>query len=111
MPWSSDIGSLISFDWKQVMEEINSNCPELLDLLVTIGFPKSFQIDAKEDDVGRRIAVCYGILMQSRRKDLSLMQRMLTAVLTEGGASKKVSIVCYKYTSLLVLRLDSLTRN
>ena len=45
---------------------------------------------AKEecDEVMPRLGLCYAILMQTRNRELSLVQRLNTVLLTNGNAKK-----------------------
>ncbi len=83
------VDSLINFDWDRVNDELRS-CPELFDVLNAVGSPGNLK-HTKNQQLEKRMAVVYSLLMQARCKDLSLFQRLRTVVLTEGGASKKVN--------------------
>lgn len=87
---SNDVENIMSFNWMKVIKEIHDNCPELLDIFVTVGSHDQPRDEESEMMLARRIGMSYGLLMQARCRDLSLVQRMLTVVLTEGGATKKV---------------------
>ena len=56
-------------------------------LLVVMGRSKE-----EVKDVGPRIGMCYAILMQTRNHELSLVQRINTVLMTNGGAKKQVTI-------------------
>ena len=75
---------MVGFDWNSILNEISQRCPLLLDVLATtIGSkltPKTIP----------SICLCYGILMQKRNHDLSLIQRINTILLAEGNAKKQV---------------------
>ena len=88
---TNDFDGLKNSNWNELIEEMDQKCPEVLDVMITICLPKNkvFTQDFL-DKISRKITLCYGILMQSRCKELSLIKRMLTVILTEGAASKQV---------------------
>eukprot|EP00794_Sanderia_malayensis_P018454 gene18454-20303_t len=49
----------------------------------------SSTVNLQEQMIIKRIGMVYGILMQSHCKELSLVQRLTTVILTEGGVTKK----------------------
>lgn len=76
---------MVTFDWKAVLLEISKRCPLLLDVMATIVGSST------KPNVIPVVGLCYSILMQKRNHDLSLIQRINTILLSEGGAKKQVS--------------------
>lgn len=82
-----------SFSWMKIVDEMKNRAPDVLDFLVTVAAPK-----LKED--GRQIpAICqaYGLLMNTRCRELSLVQKVNTIILGRGGATKMVVFVICIY--------------
>ena len=75
---------MVSFDWNNVLSEILHRCPLLLEVMCTV--VKS----TTKPNVVPAIGLCYSILMQERNRDLSLVQRINTILLSEGHAKKQV---------------------
>jgi hypothetical protein len=50
-----------------------------------------------------RLGLCYAILMQTRNKDLSLVQRLNTVLLTNGNAKKEVCLITDNVTRVYIL--------
>ncbi|XP_028394494.1 uncharacterized protein LOC114518688 [Dendronephthya gigantea] len=80
------------FDWKKLVSEMSSRCPFLLDLLLVV------MKKTKEDlhDILPRLGLCYSILMQTRNRELSLVQRLNTVLMTNGNAKKELFRQCQK---------------
>lgn len=75
---------MVDFSWDALFEELQSRCPILLDSMSTVVNSK------KKCDVIPPIGLCYGILMQQRNHELSLIQRINTILFSEGNAKKWV---------------------
>ena len=83
-----DFSNMNSFSWDELVTEMSDRCPVLLNaLLVAMGRSKE-----QVKDVGPRIGMCYAILMQTRNHELSLVLRINTVLMTNGGAKKQVTI-------------------
>eukprot|EP00794_Sanderia_malayensis_P016282 gene16282-17920_t len=101
---STNTEDLMNFDWNMILNEIHNRCPELLDIFLLICCRNYSSVNLQEQIIIRRIGMVYGILMQSRCKELSLVQRLMTVILTEGGVTKKCNErlqkvgVCLSYT-------------
>ena len=61
---------------------MSNRCPILYDVM------KAVSKDSKS--AVPRLCLCYGILLQERNHELSLIQRVNTVLLSEGNASKQV---------------------
>ena len=74
---------MVEFSWDEIFEELQSRCPILLDVLSTV-------VNSKKCDVIPPLGLCYAILMQQRNHELSVIQRIITILLSEGNAKKQV---------------------
>ena len=81
--------NLTSFTWMQILNEMKDRAPDVLEFLATIAVP-----NLKDD--GRQVAplcVAYGVLMNQRCKELSLIQKINSILLGTGSATKKVIFI------------------
>ena len=78
---------MVGFEWQKLSSEMSSRCPFLLDVLLIV------MNKSKEEltQIIPRLGLCYAILMQTRKRELSLVQRLNTVLLTHGNAKKEVS--------------------
>lgn len=78
---------MVGFEWQKLSSEMSSRCPFLLDVLLIV------MNKSKEEltQIIPRLGLCYAILMQTRNRELSLVQRLNTVLLTHGNAKKEVS--------------------
>ena len=69
------------------MSELRDCAPDVLDLLAAVGVPK-----IKGDGKKQVLPICtaYGILMNCRWRELSLVQKVNTVLLAVGNTSAKV---------------------
>lgn len=91
--------NMAGFEWQKLSSEMSIRCPFLLDVLLTV-MDKS-----KEEciEIIPRLGLCYAILMQTRNKDLSLVQRLNTVLLTNGNAKKEVCLITDNVTRVYIL--------
>ena len=84
---------MTGFEWQKLFSEMSKRCSFLLDVLLTV------MNTAKEecDEVMPRLGLCYAILMQTRNRELSLVQRLNTVLLTNGNAKKEVCKTFHNY--------------
>jgi len=75
------------FERQKLSSEMSSRCPFLLNVLLIV------MNRTKEEltQIIPRLGLCYAILMQTRNRELSLVQRLNTVLLTHGNAKKEVS--------------------
>ena len=83
--------SLAGFEFQSIWNEMKTNFPYLIDIFSAVaGLSKTY------DDIeqSERVKFCfiYSILMNINWNSLSLLQRMNTVLMLEGGGSKKVSL-------------------
>jgi hypothetical protein len=76
---------MIEFEWSSLLREMSERCPFLRDVLVTTA-----KCANKNRNHVPPISLCYAILLQQRNRDLNLVQRINTVLLSEGKAKKQV---------------------
>ncbi|CAB4024531.1 Hypothetical predicted protein [Paramuricea clavata] len=75
---------MIEFEWSSLLREMSERCPFLRDVLVTTA-----KCANKNRNHVPPICLCYAILLQQRNRDLNLVQRINTVLLSEGKAKKQ----------------------
>ncbi|CAH3179477.1 unnamed protein product, partial [Porites lobata] len=78
--------NLVEFKWEAILKEMEERAPDVLDFLVAMAIPK-----LKGNDGRQVIPLCtaYGILMNVRCRELSLVQKINAVVLAVGNATKR----------------------
>lgn len=78
---------MAGFEWQKLSSEMSSRCPFLLDVFLIV------MNKSKEEltQIIPRLDLCYAILMQTRNRELNLVQRLNTVLFTHGNAKKEVS--------------------
>ena len=76
---------MIQFEWNLLLREMSDRCPFLRDILVAVA-----KCANKSRNHIPPICLCYAILLQQRNRDLNLVQRINTVLLSEGNAKKHV---------------------
>ena len=67
-----DFSHMSNFSWDKIISEMSDRCPVLLDaLLAATGYSKD-----EVNNISPRIGLCYGILLQTRNHELSLLQHL-----------------------------------
>ena len=79
--------SLESFTWSSVLQEMKERAPDVLDFIATISVPV---VKEKENQVPP-LCVAYGLMMHTRWKELSLIQKIVTFILGIGHSTAKVN--------------------
>lgn len=74
-----------TLNFEEVVKEIQSQCPKVYKILSQISM-----LCIDPDKKKAPLAVIYGIIMFKRCKELSLVQRVNTVLLNDGGASQEV---------------------
>ena len=88
-----DPTSLQSVNLGHVVQEMNAKFPELLQILLHIMVPENkLEDDAARANLIPKLALIYGILMQSRHHELSLMQRLVAMTLADNICDQAVRI-------------------
>ena len=82
----NSFNNMAAFDWKKLASEMSSRCPFLLHLLLVV------MNKTKEDlnEILPRLGLCYSILMQTRNREVSLVQWLNTVLMTNRNAKKEV---------------------
>ena len=77
---------LKNFSWEKVITEMKERVPDVLDVLAAVAIPN---VTAHEDSAKQIAPLCtaYGILMFTRWKELSLIQKMNSILLSTGHAT------------------------
>ena len=80
--------NLAEFKWITVLREMKERVPEVLNILMAIAVPRI------KNDSSQVAPLCtaFGILMHTRNRELSLVQKLNTVVIGAGHATKKVWI-------------------
>ena len=90
---STTFQQLESFNWNAIVAEMRSKFPHFLQLALGIMIPADQRHSAEAiQAVLPRLGMIYAISIQQRHGNLSLVQRMLSTVLTEGLSDVRV---CY----------------
>lgn len=76
------------FNWTSILEEIKERAPEVLDILTAIAAP------SVKDDGQQVPPICtaYALLLNTRNRELSLVQKLNSLILGAGHATQKVNI-------------------
>ena len=77
--------STLSF--QRIFEEMSALCPTVHSIISQM---MQVDTDNSPDRKAAAMALIYGIIMFSRCKEMSLIQRVNTVLLTEGNASQEV---------------------
>ena len=79
--------SLVEFQWETILSEMKERAPDVLDFMVAMAVPK-----LKGNDGRQVMPLCtaYGILMNVRCRELSLVQKLNAVLLGVGNATRRV---------------------
>lgn len=80
-----------SFSWVNILEEMKERAPDILDVLTTIAVPN---VNTNGEQVPR-VCTAYAVLLNSRNRELSKVQKMSSILLGAGHATEMVCITCY----------------
>lgn len=83
-----DLVSLVEFSWDDILTEMKECAPDVLDFKVVMAVPK-----LKGNDGRQVMPLCtaYGILINVRCRELSVIKKMNAVLLGVGSATKRVS--------------------
>lgn len=79
--------SLENFTWTSVLQEMKERAPDVLDFIATVSVPV---VKERENQVPP-VCVAYGLMMHTRWKELSLIQKIVTFILGIGHSTRKVN--------------------
>ena len=85
---------MANFDFTPIFEELQKENPYLIECFNAVT-GKNASID---NNLKNKYALIYGILMNARWHEFSLVQRVIAVLAIEGGCSTKVSFCNYTYT-------------
>ena len=77
-----------SFSWEEVLEEMRERAPEVLDFISTISIPINKE---RADQVTPECVTC-GLMMHTRWRELSLIQKVMNFILGIGRSTSKVNV-------------------
>ena len=83
--------NLVEFRWNNILTEMRECALDVLDFMATVAIPKL------KGNNGRQVmpfCTAYGILMNVRCRELSLVQKINAVLLGVGGATKKGQSIC-----------------
>ena len=79
--------SLVQFHWNNILTEMKERAPDVLDFMVAMAVP---QLKGSDGRQVMPLCTAYGILMNVRCRELSLIQKMNAVLLGVGSATKRV---------------------
>jgi len=79
---------LENFSWERVITEMKKRVPDVLDVLAAIAVPN---VKVNSEQQSAPLCTAYGILMFTRWKQLSLIQKINTIVLSVGHATERTT--------------------
>lgn len=79
--------SLVEFHWNNILTEMKERAPDVLDFMVAMAVPQLKGSDGRQI---MPLCTAYGILMNVRCRELSLIQKMNAVLLGVGSATKRV---------------------
>lgn len=79
---------LSSFTFEEILTDMQSLCPTVFKVLSLM-----LQLDLNREKNTASLALIYGIVMFKRFHELSRLQRLNTVLLSDGNASKEVSLL------------------
>ena len=79
--------SLVEFQWNHILTEMKKRAPDVLDFMVAMAVPQLKGSDGRQI---MPLCTAYGILMNVRCRELSLIQKMNAVLLGVGSATKRV---------------------
>ena len=87
--YGKDYESLSDFHFKKVWDELKANQPFFVQIMNAM-FGNNIDVEGTKYELQVKYSFLYSILMKERWHELSLIKRMITILIIEGGCSKKV---------------------
>ena len=81
---------LENFSWERVITEMKERVPDVLDVLAATAVPN---VKVNSEQQSAPLCTAYGILMFTRWKELSLIQKINTILLSVGHATERVQCI------------------
>lgn len=85
---SQDIADIKAFTWSKVLNELSSNAPILLSILMSCTYRRRPRLNRNAV-----IGMCSAILLKFRYSKMSMVQRILSLILRAGSSGKQVCII------------------
>ena len=76
------------FCWSSILNEMKERAPDILNILITIAAP-NLMLDGRQVPP---ICMAYALLMNTRNRELSMVQKMNTVIIGAGHATEKVKL-------------------
>ena len=92
--YGNDYHSMKDFDFNKVWLELKTNLPFLVELMNAVS-GKENSITETKLELQVKYSFLYSILMNERWHELTLVKRVNTVLVIEGGCTKKVSDILY----------------
>ena len=91
-----------TLNFAEIINEVQTACPTVYTFLSRV-----MQLDVNTDKKLAPMTLIYAIIMFTRCKELSRVQRVNTMLLTEGDASQEVHCLVLKIMCLIILLMLS----
>lgn len=99
-----DTQVLQSFSWDELLKELRSKSPLLMSLLQKCidekKLVKTKNVKKSKKNMTMCICTCAALLLRYNNESMNLVQRIVSILLHNGGASKRVSTYMYVYAYL-----------
>lgn len=89
MLYGNSYESLRDFDFDRVWSEMEKNIPYLIEIMNAVSGTNT-GIEGTKRDLRVKFSFLYSILMSERWHELSLLKRVNTILIIEGGCTKQV---------------------
>ena len=94
--------SLRDFDFDCVWAEIEKNVPYLIEIMNAVS-GKNTGIEGTTHDLRVKFSFLYSVLTSERWHELSLLKRVNTILIIEGGCTKKVRCFIHVYAVVVII--------
>ena len=94
--------SLRDFDFDRVWAEMETNIPYLIEIMNAVS-GKNTGIEGTKHDLRVKFSFLYSVLMSERWHELSLLKRVNTILIIEGGCTKKVRCFIHVYAAVVIV--------
>ena len=106
---NTDFDHMAQLNFDDIFNEIKNNSPFIIDMFNSVT-GKCCSIEDTPHNLKVKYSFIYSILMNERWHALSLVQRVNTVLITEGGCSKKVSFYYLKSKKKLLRSISILKK-
>lgn len=91
---------MCTLNFAEIINEVQTACPTVYNFLSRV-----MQLEVNTDKKLAPMTLSYAIIMFTRCKELSRVQRVNTVLLTEGDASQEVHCLVLRIICLIILLL------